>query len=102
MTDQRHRERVLAELLSCGLIEIRALCREGRTKQAEALADAMHNIPAFLMDPAAWDVEQFAVEFAGYQSRYAGKRRGSCRYDYVHYLSAIEKSRSPRAKSRKR
>lgn len=102
MTDRPRREKILAELLSSGLIEIRALCREGRAEQAEALADAMHNIPAFLMNPASWDVEQFVVEFAAYQSRYAGKQRGPCRYDYVQYLDSIKKSPSPRVRSRKR
>jgi len=102
MTDQPHREKILAELLSCGLIEMRSLCREGRTQQAEALADAMHNIPAFLMNPASWDADRFVVEFATYQSRYAGNKRGPCRYNYVDYLDPIKKSPAQRKKTGKR
>jgi len=94
MTDQKQGTKILMEMLSCGLIEIRSLCRDGRTKQAEALADAMHNIPAFAIDPKSWNSKQLAAEFKEYKSKYSTSQRARCSYDYVAYLDRLKNVRT--------
>lgn len=62
----------LARLLYLALCELRVLAREGRTEQAEDLAEAVHNIP-LLMYTEKFSFKVFHEFLERYQQKYSGK-----------------------------
>jgi hypothetical protein len=44
----------LLEILARGLVRIRLLAGEGDTQRAEAVADALHNVPRLLLEGHKW------------------------------------------------
>lgn len=55
----------LLEVLERGLVEIRLAAMSGQTKRAEAIADALHNVPRLLSEGQrhGWSVAAFRELF---------------------------------------
>jgi hypothetical protein len=53
------------EILQRGLVSIRSAAMAGDAKRAEALADALHNLPRLLRQdpPAGWSLQGFEEMF---------------------------------------
>jgi hypothetical protein len=77
------------ELLSSALLELRLLCQEGKSQQAWALSDALHNIPSFVMNPEKWKLEYFVEQFTRYEDFYPTAERCPPN-DYLSYLSKLK------------
>jgi hypothetical protein len=61
------------QLIAAAFVDIRTLCREGQTKQAEALADAFHNLPDALHWAGSFNWDSIRNDFECYQSQYLNK-----------------------------
>ena len=54
----------LLQVLSRGLVLIRAACQAEDSQHAEVIADALHNLPHLLREPdPAWSAEEFRKLF---------------------------------------
>lgn len=61
------------QLMANALVDIRMLCREGQTKQAEALADAFHNLPDALHWAGDFKWDSIRSDFECYQSQFSDR-----------------------------
>jgi hypothetical protein len=62
----------LCRLMYLAFCDLRILTREGRSEQANALADALHNVP-LLMHRNDFSFRALRDSLARYQQRYEGK-----------------------------
>ena len=74
-------------MLFYALIEIRGLGNNGKGEQAAELADAFHNLPAYLWSDG-FSFKVFREYLAEYQNRYP--ERGDT-FDYIKTLDEITK-----------
>jgi hypothetical protein len=84
LTERERQE--LCEMLFNALVEIRGLGSEGKARQAADLADAFHNLPAYLWSDE-FSLSVFRHFLEAYQQRYP-ERMG---FDYVKGLDEIAK-----------
>ena len=76
--------RALFVMVAEAFVEIRALCHEGRSAQAAALADAFHNVAREVYGWGHWDVGAFRSTLAEYQASYPDRI-----FDFVTRVDAI-------------
>ena len=74
----------LSQLLFNALLEIRLLGWNGEAQQAADLADAFHNLPAYLWSEE-FSIAVFRNFLEGYQERYGGKAH----FNYLKLLDDI-------------
>ena len=72
------------KMLSFALLEMRILGWNGRAEQAADLADAFHNLPAFL-----WSDEFSISFFREFLNSYQEKYKEASRFNYVNMLDRI-------------
>jgi hypothetical protein len=80
---------IILEVLRQGLMEIRYLSWHGNGKQAGDLTDALHNLPAMLINRNFYGSEAIIRHLRDYQDKYHG-RDYPAKFDYLGY---IKKSR---------
>lgn len=77
----------LAKLMQAGPVEIRKLLKEGKSKQAERLTDALHNVPEVFLDLPYYDIAEDVRQcLLSYQLDYAADRGHLT--DYVGLLES--------------
>jgi hypothetical protein len=69
---ERQRQ-LLGVLLQHGYVAIRALAWKGKAPQAADLADALHNIPAFMFAPD-WNWNTASLFLEGYYEKYPDRQ----------------------------
>ena len=82
LTEQERQE--LCKMLFNALLEIRALCWEGKAEQAANVASAFHNLPIYLWSER-FSLSLFRRFLEEYQQKY--QEVGCC--DYVKMLDEI-------------
>src|SRR5262245_47191195 len=84
LTEQERQE--LGKILFNALLEIRALCWEGKSEQAADVANAFHNLPIYL-----WS-DQFSLSlFRRFLEEYQQKYQEVGCFNYVEMLDEITK-----------
>jgi hypothetical protein len=82
LTENERQE--LCEMLFDALLEIRALCREGKAEQAADIAHTFHNLPIFL-----WS-DKFSLSlFRKFLQEYQQKYQDVECYNYVKMLDEM-------------
>jgi len=84
LTEQERQE--LCKILFNALLEIRALCREGKPQQAADVAHAFHNLPIYLSSDR-FSLSLFRRFLEEYQQKY--QEDGCC--NYVEMLDEMTK-----------
>jgi len=84
MPTERERQQ-LCQILYLALLEIRGLGHDGKAEQAHDLADAFHNLPAYLWSDA-FSFSFFRRFLEGYQRRYPDRAEI---FDYLKMLDKI-------------
>lgn len=81
--------RLFGEMMIQALVEIRMLARQGKAEQAADLADAFHNLPAYMFSPE-FDWALFRNGYLKpYQDKYS-RPPHEVQRDYLAMLEEIE------------
>jgi hypothetical protein len=91
LTDElptERQRRLLNEVVSDALVEIRHLCRAKLSVQAEHLADVMHNIPREMYGWGGWSWQLTERLAAEYNSRWSGSESMPL-FDYAARINSI-------------